>query len=181
VPGAEHRRRRLAPRLPVGHGFGIGAEPPPPGETVSRRKRLLAGAVAGLGRILLGDAGELERIADPPLAIASAQQGGGARRGEGAIVDIAELREPLDQPLDRGFAGAGPAPLDQLAAQIGGELGAGGRIAAGIVEAEPLEACRVERRPGPGLSGGISRAMIVPQSKPIINAYLSRPRERLRA
>ena len=69
-----------------------------------------------------------------------------ALRGAGIAED--DAAEALGHAEENAVAAAAPAALPELAAQIGGELRARRRVAAGIEEAEPLEPPGIEGRTG---------------------------------
>ena len=128
APADRPRRRRTGRSCAARRS----AAPPP------RRRR--APRCARLGRILLVDPGGAQRRADPALAIAAPAERGGAGGGEGAVVDIAERRHPLDQRLDRRLAAPRPAALAQLAGEIGARASRGSSHSARHRKARPVRA-----------------------------------------
>ena len=94
-------RRGRSRRRRTGRSAGARRSAGPPA------RRRPARRLAASARILLADSGRAQRLADPPLAIAAPAERGGAGGGEGAVVDIAERRHPLDQ---RARPAARPRP-----------------------------------------------------------------------
>ena len=147
-------RREASPRTPFraparsASAAANGPDPAPLGEA----QRRVPGAVRGASRAPRRHPPRRSRPRAAPRRPAArhsrAGQRGGAGGGEGAVVDIAQRRHPLDQ---RARPAARPAPSQprsrSLRLEIGGEPGAGRRIAPGIGKRGLFERLRVERRP----------------------------------
>ena len=154
VAGAEHRRRRLLPRVASGavvgeRRLGIRADPPPPGEAQGRVQRPALGAPRAPAPCPPRSMpAALQRLRHPPRRhsrAAAARPSRAARRRDRRHSRAARTARPAPRPAARP---APPQPRSlQLAAKVVGELRAGRPIASGIEEAEPLEPVRVERRP----------------------------------
>ena len=151
MAGAEHRRQRLFARRPVGLGRGERADPRAARRSAARpprrRPRPISRASA---RILLVDPGGAQRLRRPAArhSRAGSARPRGPRRRRGRRHSRAPAMRSTSA-LDGRRAGPAPAPLAQLAAEIGGELRAGRRIAPGIGKRGLLE------RP-PRSSGGLT-------------------------
>ena len=118
MAGPDHRRDRPLALGPLGPRLGERPEPPPPGEAKRRLDPLGLGQLAAPAGIVLADAGRVQALADPPRAIAPPAQRAGLGEREGAVVDIAEARQPLGDRFDVGFVS--PRPSRARAACAGG-------------------------------------------------------------
>src|SRR5688500_4011406 len=100
MPGADHGCQGTFPLSLVEFSICEGTERPPPGATDRGRHRLLAGQVAGVRSLLLVDSGHCQRLVDSALTVTAAGQGPRLGQGIGAIVDVAELDQPVGELLD---------------------------------------------------------------------------------
>ena len=132
----------------VGLAGREGADPAPLREPEGGFQRALADAVPRLGGVVFLDPGGLEGLPDPAVAEAPPLERGGPCRGEGGVVDIAEGRYARDESLDVGVSGACPAPLANLAREIGSEPGPGRGISLHIEKSGPFQSRFIERLPG---------------------------------
>ena len=123
----------------------------------TRRKIKRGAALFSRGRAhfrpnVLGNAGRVQRLPDPPHAIAAPQQAAGAGAGEHGIVNIARRHEPRDDLCHRGRALPVPTALAQFAAQVTVQFrGAGGK-ARDIGQRQLLQPGGVKR---PGIAAGL--------------------------
>src|SRR6185295_7376481 len=110
------------------------------------------------------DAGRAQLLHQPPFAIAAAAERLRLRQRVSGIVDIALACETRRDALEIGFALTAPAPLPDLAAEVGTELRTGRRKAFDIAQSHVLEPCRIEGRTLPLLSLRWHDAVFVPHS-----------------
>ena len=115
MAGAQHGCD-LSPRLiPISRSRSKRPDPLPPGKGERRIQRGRTSIRADRRRILLTNPRDLERLTDPTLAIAAPRQCRRSRLAKRPVVDIAELREALDDLRHRRRALARPAALGDLA------------------------------------------------------------------
>ena len=77
--------------------------------------------------------------------------------GESTIVNVSQAGEPLCNRGRHGFGPSLPSALLDLALEVSGELGAGGRVAADIAQRELLEPHFVQRPRRPPLPAPVHR------------------------
>ena len=150
MAGAQHRRQRLFARprdrrLRRRTGRSCAAR-----RSAARRpRRPPAPRLARSAAVLLADPGRAQAPHDPRARHSRA--GRARRRAPRRRRGRRHSRAPPCARPARSTGGAcsaRPAPLAQLAGEIGGELGAGRRVAPGIGERRLLERRCVERRSG---------------------------------
>ncbi len=156
-----HRGKGFLPSLPVRLRRCERADPLPLREAQRGLEGAFSGQLVGIGRILLADPGRMQRLRHPPFAISAPLQGGGPSGGESGIVDIAERLQAFDERVKLCRLPL-PPPLPHLAAEIGSELGARGRVAPDIEEREPFNRFRIQRRAGLFVTFRFHAAIIVP-------------------
>lgn len=119
-----------------------------PGETERRLQSLVLRLLSRRTAVLFRYARRAQGVGDPPFAESATLKGRRACRCIGFVVDIAALREALDEAIEVRLAAFRPAPLLDFPVKIGAKARAGRRIAPGIEESELLELLPVERRTG---------------------------------
>ncbi len=169
---------RRAASLPAPCRAPAGRLPPRANGPIRRRsaKRKAAAqapsraACAGLGRVAPPRCRRRAAPGDAALAIAAPAERGGAGGGEGAVVDIAQSRHPLDQRRRRA---ARRPPPSRARAACGSDRRAawpGSWHSVRHRRARPVRAPRASSGGRAVLLRSVFTAMIVPQSGRIMNA-----------
>ncbi len=144
MSGAQHRRKGALAGRAVERLRGERADPLSLGEAQRGGKGSIGRVGARRGAVVIADPEGCERLSDPPLAIAAPLQGGGTRSGESLVIDIAQLGKARHDRINGRRPVAFPTALMDLAAEIGGELGARRSIAPRIEKREPLQSGTIE-------------------------------------
>lgn len=114
-----HGREGLLAHLGVEWRYGKGTNALAPREAKRGICRSFCGEFSSRSSVFLADPCHKERLSNPALPVATRRQRAGLGDRKGLIVHIAQINDPPSDRLDVRFAVPFPAPLTQLAPQVG--------------------------------------------------------------
>ena len=124
MTATEHGADRFLPRDGIQWRSRKGSDPPPLRQPQRRLDSSVLRRIHRLAAIILVDMRNVERLFDPPRAVAAPAEDPRFRQSISRVVDIAEERQPVGNGGQRRVTLPFPSALAQLAAQIVDQLAA---------------------------------------------------------